>query len=672
MNRFLLTLFLACSAATLHAGVAADSLDTLTHSLRSVDVRGRRVRSSVRSEGGATIVGMELMNRLPRILGNADPMHYAQMLPGVQTNAEYDAGLHIQGSDNAHNQVSVNGVPLYSVAHLLGFFSIFNPTHFSSMRLAKATAGACSPNRLGGTLDMLTDTAAVRRTAGDVSVGPMSSQATVRLPLSDRSWLTLSARAAYLNLLYSQWLKVDGEAIDYFFHDYNLTYTVCPDGRNLVRVDAYYGGDDVDYAESNYGMDTSLRWYNAMAAVHWRHDGGRWALSQSLYFTRYSNRFSLDQATVSVRLLSYIMDIGYKASLDWGGWTVGIDAAHHTIRPQDPSVEGYNVHTQTGAGRQRALELSLWAEWGRAFGRAEVNAGLRSTLYATSRGTRASADPTASVAVALSPGSRLTLSAWARHQYLVKTGFSDIGLPTEFWFSTGYGQSPQYSLNASLRFEAYTARRGWLLSAEAYYKRLYHQVEYRGNVFDFLYDDYSLDNSLLSGDGHNYGLSLMAERRKGRLTGWVAYSYGRARRRFDDPQLAGWYDAAHERPHELNAVATFRLSPRWSFGATMVVASGTPFTRVERFYVLSNHVISEYGPHNGERLPPYVRLDLSVSYDFPVRHGRRSGINLSLYNATAHENVLFYRLKINEYEFAYRPFSFALRVMPSVNYYISF
>ncbi|MEE0361342.1 MAG: TonB-dependent receptor, partial [Prevotella sp.] len=129
---------------------------------------------------------------------------------------------------------------------------------------------------------------------------------------------------------------------------------------------------------------------------------------------------------------------------------------------------------------------------------------------------------------------------------------------------------------------------------------------------------------------------------------------------------------AHERPHELNAVATFKAGRRWSFGAAMVVASGTPYTRVERFYMLGNHVLSDYGPHNGERLPPYVRLDLSASYDFSVGRGRRSGINLSLYNVTAHDNVLFYRLKVNEVEYAYRPFAFALRLMPSVNYYFSF
>lgn len=663
---------MASSAVAVRGSAAADSVGTLTDTLRQVSVTGRRVRSGLRSVDGASVVSMELMHRMPRILGNADPMHYAQMLPGVQTNSEYDAGLHIQGSDNSHNQVSLGGVPIYNAAHMLGFFSVFNPTHFSAMSLSKRASSPSSPNCLGGTLDMMPHADRPPRATGDVSVGPMSSQATVRLPVGNKAHLALSARAAYLNLLYSRWLEFDGQSVNYFFHDYNLTFAWQPDSRNRLWLEAYYGGDDVGFSEGNYGMDTSLRWANAMAALHWQHLSGRLTLRQSLFFTSGNSRFSLDQPTVSVVLPSSISDVGYKLKASVGHFEAGLDATYHYIRPQDPSVGGAYVQTSGSQGRQRAAEVSLWGGWGGEFGRLGVDAGVRSTLFATTRGSRASADPSLALSWRLSPSSKLKLDAWARHQYLVRTGFSDIGLPTEFWFSSGYGQEPGRLLGASLGFEAYFGRGAWRLEAEAYYKRLYHQVEYIGNVFDFVYDDYSLDKSVMSGEGYNCGATLMLERRKGRLTGWVAYAFGLARRRFPGAGLSGWYSASHERPHELNAVATFRLSARWSFGATLVVASGNPFTRIERFYLLSDHIFSEYGPHNAERLPPYARLDLSVNYDFRPRHGRRSGINLSLYNATGHENVLFYRLKISGDSYAVRPFSFALRVLPSINYYLSF
>ena len=230
-------------------GVSAEMTDTLNHyGLQAVEIRGKRLRSQLREIEGTSIISMSLMDEMPHILGNADPLHYAQLLPGVQTNSEYDAGLHIQGCDNSHNYVSLGGAPVYNAAHLLGFFSIFNAGHFSEMSLQKSPVSASFPNRLGGRVDMLTptwlaaeDSLSVGTVHGELSVGPMSSQGTLRLPISKRSLLLLSARAAYLNLLYSKWLEVDGDEVKYDFSDYNLSYITQLDDANVLKIEGYWG-----------------------------------------------------------------------------------------------------------------------------------------------------------------------------------------------------------------------------------------------------------------------------------------------------------------------------------------------------------------------------------------------------------------------------------------------
>ena len=209
-------------------------------------------------------------------------------------------------------------------------------------------------------------------------------------------------------------------------------------------------------------------------------------------------------------------------------------------------------------------------------------------------------------------------------------------------------------------------------TVETYYKRLYHQQEYSGNVFDVLYSSYDLQSMLLHGQGYNYGINLLVEKRKGKLTGWLSYAWGRAMRRFSDRGYQGWYPANHERPHELNMVATYQLNSHWSFGATYVFASGTPFTAPRKFYLLNENLISVFDEHNANRLNPYMRLDLSVNYDFRQRQGRRSGINLSVYNVTMYDNDIYYRLKIYQDRFAAMPFRFLLSIMPSINYYYHF
>ena len=209
--------------------------DSLSHLLEDLTVIRNKVTSSVSGKINETLFwDMKLMHDLPKILGNADPMHYTQLLPGVQTCSEYNAGFYVQGCDNAHNSVSISGVPLYNVSHMLGFFSIFNASHFPEMQFVKNPLAISSSNRLGGQLSMELPEEIPSKVNGEYSIGPMSSQGTIRIPVNGHSALFLSLRAAYLNLLYGRWLKVDGSQLKYDFHDLNVTYLWKPDERNTL------------------------------------------------------------------------------------------------------------------------------------------------------------------------------------------------------------------------------------------------------------------------------------------------------------------------------------------------------------------------------------------------------------------------------------------------------
>ena len=80
-----------------------------TVALGSAEVRVYRHRSALRAgEDGTLRWRLEDLSLLPQILGNADPLHYAHFLPGVQTNNEYEAGMHIHGSESSHNQMDID------------------------------------------------------------------------------------------------------------------------------------------------------------------------------------------------------------------------------------------------------------------------------------------------------------------------------------------------------------------------------------------------------------------------------------------------------------------------------------------------------------------------------------------------------------------------------------
>lgn len=666
-------LFLGVEGACL---LSYSQTDSLHFSLDSVSIVSKRVSSNVKGSVGSTLYwNMGMMHDLPKILGNADPLHYTQLLPGVQTCSEYDAGLHIQGCDNAHNFVAIDDVPVYNASHLLGFFSIFNSSHFPLMRFDKTPLYASAPNRLGGALNMMLVQDLQERASGEFTIGPMSSQGTFRTPMGKNGVLNVSLRSAYLNLLYGQWLKFDEEQIAYHFQDYNVTYLHRLGKNDKLWLNFYYGDDNVIFDDNSSQMGTKMKWGNVLSSLRWQHQiKEEQSLSQMVYFTRYWNNLRLNINDTEFLLPSHINSLGYKGKWESRRMRAGVDMMMHYIQPQSPNVSGLIPIKQTALSGERSQEIVCYMDYSQPWGNLTLNAGVKGSLYSKD-GMHPfySVDPTLSLTYNFKQGDMLRLALGSQHQYLIKTGFSNMGLPTEFWFSSGGYSSPQYSQSISTCYETMLFNGDYSLTLEAYYKLLDHQVEYNGTILDFLSNKYELGDMLLVGDGENYGINVMLNKRTGKLTGWLSYALGRAFRRFDNKGYKGRkYPASHERIYEFNAVATYRFSNRWSVGGTFVYASGTPFTAPKHFYLMNGQLVSEFGEHNANRLNPYSRLDLSVNYTLKKHDGYERGLNFSLYNTLFHGNDIFYRLKIRDSKFYYQPVHFILNALPSISYYCKF
>lgn len=659
--------------------------DTLSVSLDSVVVTAKRNTSGINtSDFGTMRVDMGLVENLPKILGNSDPVHYAQMLPGVQTNGELRSGLNIQGFDSQHTQFSVGGVPLYGVAHLLGIFSAFNPSHYSGMVLEKNPVRASSPSRLGGSVDMLISDEIPDSVNGTLSVGIMSSQGTVRIPINERTLLTVSGRGSYLNLLYGSLLRIkksyttlSDSQIRYGFFDANATLHHRINDRQSIIANFYMGQDKGGVFDLKNKNDVGVRWGNHLVALHWMYESnGGWQMKHTVYNTRYFNRMTVDFPEIHASLPSDIMDFGYKGEASYRGLSFGTDFIYHIIQPQNPEVQSsYNI-VATPQDVVRSRELSLWADYARYLSdRLRLSGGVRYSLYKTSENTYHMVDPT--VRINYRPVDNLSLSAGytLKHQGLFQTGMSSVGLPCEFWLSSGGSTgSPQWGHGPVASLALLLCRGRYSINVDAYCKWLYNQVEYQGNYMSFINSVYSLDKALLHGKGRNYGMSVMLGKCTGRLTGWVSYSLGRSLRVYDYPKLSGTFPANHERIHELDVVLTWKVGKRWSFGGTYVMASGTPFTAPEAFYLLNGRIISRYASHNANRLPVYARLDLSVNCQLgSLSHRWTHFVNVSVYNATARRNPLFYSINISDNGvFSYKSVVFMPFPLPSVSYTVKF
>jgi len=102
-------------------------------SLETVEVVGEKLEKIEESSQMSRIdVPIEQIKKMPALLGEVDVLKTLQLLPGVQSGGEGQSGLYVRGGSPDQNLVLLDGVPIYNVSHLLGFFSVF---YLMQMRL---------------------------------------------------------------------------------------------------------------------------------------------------------------------------------------------------------------------------------------------------------------------------------------------------------------------------------------------------------------------------------------------------------------------------------------------------------------------------------------------------------------------------------------------------------
>lgn len=645
--------------------------------LDSVEVVSHRRTSSLSGlREGKINWNVAALQYMPQILGAADPLHYTQLLPGIQTSNIHDAGLHIQGGDNSHNAIMIDDIIVYNPAHLFGLFSTFNASHFSNIEIQKLPLQASGLEcRLGGSLNLHSIEKPMplqKKVAGDMTLGPISSQGTLHILSGSKSILKLSARASFLDPIYSKWLTFDDVQLKYGFQDYNVNWSFNLSADDLIWAELYAGFDNLRLSE--YTNDQNdLSWSNLMASIHWKHHiiSYNGVLKQSIYYSGYNCNLEYQYADLHLNMPSSIRNWGYKANYKTNHWDLSVSFADRNIKPQNPRLDKSNKKSHWSENQKnREWNLGFDYHWDLSLAWS-LNTGVKTNLYQLSgESSYVSIDPIIVLQRNNKNGSIIKLHYGWQHQYLFQTGFSDLGFPTEFWQSSGNLFAPQYAQYAAFTYNKELHDGDYSISSELYYRQLWHQKEYIGSIYDFFYfDDYNIENLIIEGKGWNYGVDFMINKQTGAITGWIGASLGRSLRQFDNSSDV--FPSSHERLFEVNGMFSWHVTPKWAIGMTSTIASGTPFTAPLYFYMMNGRVLSQYADYNTNRLPAYKRVDLAVNYNIPNRHYQQS-VNMSIYNVFVFDNPLYYRLKFRDGEYGYISMGLVNWPMPSISYNLKF
>lgn len=669
MKRIFLSLLSLC-AIPLYA--QSDSLST-----RSIDelvveeVRQPIVRYNTL---GKTYWSIKAMEAMPM----ADPLRNIQLLPGVQTASENVGGTFVQGCNNSHNYTAINGTPVYYPMHLLGYCSTFNSSYFKDLTFSKSMH-LTTANRLGAEVGMETADTVPDKLGADVDLGLLVVQGALNIPLSKKVSFAVGGRYSNVNLIYDKLINsvLDNQRIAYRFHDINMGLLYKPTERDNISVDYFQGTDYANFDVISYMINTGLEWGNRTASMRWKRRGDNLVQNHSLYYTAYHSNLEILQTDSRVHLPANIQTLGGKSELCYMGkrsfLTYGIELMHHAVAPQAPQVSGSIAEVHTPQKVQRADEGTLYLQADYMFGDGmELIGGLRASGFHNAR-WHGGIDPRLTLRYQPSSVATWQLTAGTYTQYLHQVGFSSNGLPSEFWIASDGYIAPQRSGKVSLAWQQDVWNRRYRLSVETYLTRLAGQVEYRGNALGLLTETYDLYGNLVVGDGYNYGIDLMMQKNAGRLTGWIAYSWAKApRSSMRNGELLS-YPSVHNRVHDLNVVANWKISDKWNCSTTYILATGTPYTEVKHAYLLGENGIVSYERHNSSRYPMLNRLDLSVNYRLPRVGDMVHSVKFAVYNATFAKNPISYTYNRFKGGIIYKsPVCLFTTAIPSISYYMNF
>lgn len=645
--------------------------------IEEVVVYSKRRDGNVKNaQMGKIDLSMNQIRTIPAFLGEVDILKAIQLLPGVQSAGEGNAGFYVRGGGPDQNLIMLDDAVVYNTGHLFGFFSIFNGDAIKNVSLIKGGMPAQYGGRLSSVLDVSMKDGNINKLQMDGGIGLIASRFSIQGPLEkNKASFILSARRTYVDALAKPFIKKSSSfyGSGYYFYDVNAKVNYRFSEKDRLYLSGYFGRDVFDFNNSKRSFKTNIPWGNSTATLRWNHVFNRRLFSNTtLVYNDYNFKFSAQQESFDIGLSSGIRDITAKSDFDYyplpnhklkfGGLFTYHKFIPNVVTGRQDSIEFKPNNESVKYAAEAALYLQDDWELGEKW---KINYGIRwssftqigpytkyirdangnkldSTEYKSFDPvkTYTGLEPRITLRYAINDETSIKAAVTRNYQYIHLVTNAGTTLPTDLWVPSTYIVKPQLSWLYSAGFFKNFSDNTFETSVELYYKDMRNQVEYKEGYTPSLTDP---EDEFVFGKGWSYGTELLINKLKGRWTGWVGYTLSWTWRKFPDLNDGEKYPARYDRRHDLSVVGNYEVNKKWQLGAVFVFGTGNAITLPERFYVINGVLTQEYSKLNQYRMKPYHRMDFSATYT-PIPKKKRKVSSywvFSIYNLYSRLNPYF-------------------------------
>ncbi|NND73156.1 MAG: TonB-dependent receptor [Rhodothermales bacterium] len=592
---------------------------------------------------GVAQLDTDIIKKLPAVL-EPDVFRSLQILPGVKAASDYSSGLYVRGGSPDQTLILLDRTTVYNPSHFFGFFSTFNPDAVKDVRLYKGGYPAEYGGRLGAVVDIYNKDGNRVRTGGTASLGLLASRAMVEGPYSRGSWM-LAVRRSTLEPLLSvlQDQDIDGIPESFYFYDANgkINFDASPNDRLAL---SFYAGQDKLELPFLEDASVDLSYGNRTFSGNWTHIVSEKLFSNfTLTSSSYFSKPNFTIASTEIKRTNNVDDISVKGDFEYipgdrHSFNSGFWAGNFTFRLRDSfdNEENLTERIQSIYGSAYAQHVYKPSQ------RWRIQTGVRTNYF--DEGNFLRLEPRLSIEHRPSSSVRLQLGYGRYYQFLTLIT-SELFSGSDIWLTTDDGVEPAFgdqfvggvkvSLSPSYRMES-----------EVYYRSMRELFE----LDPLLGDAAGLDYSELFhfGEGYAYGNEWVLEKGRGKLTGFVGYTYSITRRRFEDFEEFKLYPPKYDRTHDIDLLLNYQLGKKWRATGVWAYATGQAYTEPSRqFKLIANPLGSTVkdvlaSDFNGARLPAYHRLDLGISKSGRFFKFANYDLQLQVLNAYNRRNIWFF------------------------------
>ncbi|MEZ0607622.1 TonB-dependent receptor domain-containing protein [Fibrella sp. WM1] len=675
--------------------------------LSEVVVRSSRADEKVSETAQMSQIDLPIaqIKKVPALLGEKDVLKVLQLMPGVQKGSEGQSGLYVRGGGPDQNLIVLDDAVVYNASHLFGFFSVFNGDALKSVELTKGGFPARYGGRLSSVIDLNMKDGNKEKLHGEGGIGLIASRLTLEGPLTRKksgpgsTSFLLSGRRTYLDVIAAPLIAAESDGRNtagYYFYDLNAKINTELGPKDKLYLSGYFGRDKFyatdKSADDRYSSDNGLAWGNATGTLRWNHlFSDKVFGNASLIYSNYDfsirasekDSYESQPRDFSLRYTSGIRDVGLKYDLDFypnpqHSLRAGVQATAHRFTPSAVVVNNSLIdETRLEVDQINVTEAGIYAEdtW-KPNAHWRVNGGLRLSAFVHDAATYVRPEPRLSAAYMIKPNLSVKASYALMNQYVHLLSNTGIGLPTDLWVPTTDRVKPQQSQQWAVGIAKDLPKSGLALTVEGYYKRMDNIINYKEGASFLLIEDPSSarqvrwEDNVTAGQGWSYGLEVLLQKKVGRFSGWIGYTWSRTEWQFAELNGGKPFFPRYDRRHDASVVGIYELSPRITLSGTWVYGTGQaltlpsakfiayePGSTVELGY-FSNGIftgnrlipykngqtVSDFGQKNSFRAEPYHRFDVSVQFHKKMRKGHERTWEFSAYNAYNRRNPFFYDL----------------------------